>query len=1018
VRRGSLLPVLILLLPVPVVAQRLPFTTYTAAHGLSHELVFDVLADSRGFVWFATPDGVSRFDGTRFVAYYRRDGLPDSAVNTILETHGGVIWASTNGGGVARFEPRGVQLADGRRVFFTAFTVGADRRTNRVNRLAEDERGDFWAATDGGLFHMASGQTRFAHVPLSALGVPDDVYVGDVVTCQSGELWLATGQGLVRRLADGRGALFAASPLPSRPFVRRVLASDGGLVWASTTAGVFVLARPAAGADVTPRWTMPRPCGMSADHVVQLPTAPGEGCHIGVAHGLANDRPTGIALGGDGRLLVGHQAGGLSEIVSGRVSVIEPANQEFDAHNLAVDRLGNLWVGTQAGARRLLRGGFVAYSTFEGLQQHSVKRLTLDPDRSLIAITSDYTMHWFHKGQLAWSRIVLPHEVARPSWGRQGDVRARNGQWWVPTGNGLYLYPAVPITTLGRARPVARFSTTDGLAGNDISALLEDSAGNLWIGHTSTGGPALTRRDGRTGRFTVVPIEDARQVTTVVNLIEDRAGHIWLSMRDGGVARFRDDRMRVVPGLPWLAGVNFFVDSRRRLWIGTTEGLAFVDDPTAEVVNITRYAPTDRLSAVVNAMTEDRAGRLFLSTLNGVVQFDRERGTMRRYTTADGLPSDLVTGGAVRDGRGDLWFGTARGLARLRPSELVVLPPGPPRIGAVVIGDRHVPVSEFGDVEVADLSVDSAQTRLRIDYFSMGGGGLPARFEYRLGPDEPWSRPSESRSVELARPAAGRYRFEVRALDPATSAVVPGTASVTFRVLPPLWLRWWFLTLGAAVIVGAAYGFHRYQLTHAVRLERVRARIATDLHDDIGSSLSQISILSEVSRQRIHNDPGTAHESLGLIAETSRELVDKMADIVWAVNPKRDSLSDLIYRMRRFADDTFGATDIGFRFSAPDSVQHLRLGADVRRELLLILKESVTNIAKHARATEASVDLTVDGPRLLLTIWDNGRGFDPEAAFDGNGVQSMRNRVKNLGGTLRIDSKPGVGTSVALEIRN
>jgi len=212
------------------------------------------------------------------------------------------------------------------------------------------------------------------------------------------------------------------------------------------------------------------------------------------------------------------------------------------------------------------------------------------------------------------------------------------------------------------------------------------------------------------------------------------------------------------------------------------------------------------------------------------------------------------------------------------------------------------------------------------------------------------------------------------------------------------------------------------RVAQLLRVERVRARISTDLHDDIGASLSQIEILAEVRRQRMRHDrpanapEPAAAEPLERIAETSRGLVDSMSDIVWAINPEVDSLADLVHRMRRFVEDTLGAGDIDVTFRAPESKVDLKLGADLRREIFLILKESVTNIAKHARATRVAIDFENSGRRLWLRISDNGQGFDPAEATDGHGVASMRRRVAALGGRLTIDSAQGRGTTITLDV--
>ncbi len=211
-------------------------------------------------------------------------------------------------------------------------------------------------------------------------------------------------------------------------------------------------------------------------------------------------------------------------------------------------------------------------------------------------------------------------------------------------------------------------------------------------------------------------------------------------------------------------------------------------------------------------------------------------------------------------------------------------------------------------------------------------------------------------------------------------------------------------------------------------LERVRARIATDLHDDIGSSLTQIAILSEVAHQQAAAGASeNGSEPIARIISVSNELVDTMSDIVWAINPKRDHLSDLLHRMRRFASDVFTARHIAFQFRAPDSEHDIELGANVRREVFLIFKESVNNVVKHSGCTRAEIEFQIEGDWLVLKVCDNGKGFDSKAALDysaavitsargGNGVPSMRKRAEEMGGQFQIVSGIGEGTTATLRV--
>jgi len=208
-------------------------------------------------------------------------------------------------------------------------------------------------------------------------------------------------------------------------------------------------------------------------------------------------------------------------------------------------------------------------------------------------------------------------------------------------------------------------------------------------------------------------------------------------------------------------------------------------------------------------------------------------------------------------------------------------------------------------------------------------------------------------------------------------------------------------------------------------LERVRTRIAADLHDDIGSSLTKIVILSDVAQQRASEYGPGMSESLDAITEISNELVEAMSDIVWAINPQKDQLRELSHRMRRFASDIFTARNIRFQFHAPQSEQDVQLGANLRREVFLIFKESVNNIVRHSQCTEARAEFFTEDGHLTLNISDNGRGFDPahirtevlrSSARGGRGLGSMKQRAAELGGEFNVTSCLERGTTVSLNV--
>jgi glucose-6-phosphate-specific signal transduction histidine kinase len=309
---------------------------------------------------------------------------------------------------------------------------------------------------------------------------------------------------------------------------------------------------------------------------------------------------------------------------------------------------------------------------------------------------------------------------------------------------------------------------------------------------------------------------------------------------------------------------------------------------------------------------------------------------------------------------------------------------------------------------------------MQIDFFGIALKiGETLRYQYKLeGADENWSEASFERTANYPNIPAGNYRFLVRAVN-SDGAVSENPAAISFTVLRPVWQRWWFLLLMTVLISFAIYALYRYRVKQIIQIERVRTRIATDLHDDIGSSLSKIAILSEV----VQRNP-KARDPLKIIANTSREMVDSMSDIVWAINPERDNLSDLIHRMRRFAEDILDAQDINYQFIVPQNMREPSLGADVRRDVYLIFKECINNLAKYAGAGEAIIKVNIEANHLFIEIADNGHGFDVEHKLNsdtanglgGNGLKNMRRRAENFGGSIKIESTIGSGTRIVLEI--
>jgi len=989
---------------VPVRAEHLPTRLYTAADGLPSNGVSCAVRDSHGFLWFCTDEGLSRFDGYTFTNYATEQGLPEHDVADFLETRDGEYWVAT-ARALSRFNPRG-----GLR--FDIFTLGAADDPGPIIQIAEAPDGRIWCLTLHQLFRFDRGRRHFELIDLGAdLGRSRlwDTLLPDV----DGSLWLGGDGMLARRLASGSTEQYGKAEGMPRAGARvsTIFRDRRQRLWVATWLGLCHMA------------AHPQPGRRSVERI-----------YTG-RDGLPGTLVLALFESSDGKLWLGTD-GGLAEFVDGEGRKPDsfrtwtthhelnmPGVDRLSIGALAEDQAGNLWLAG-AGVIRLARGLFTTYTTQDGLQSNSVGSIFEDRAGHLITVTGDPRYRYLHMFDGERFTPVLPRlrtQTALFTWGSgQIHFQDHTGAWWVATDQGLCRYPMVhDLKELARTRPERIFTERDGLSAKQIYGMYEDSRGDVWI---SVVGPndveRWSRTSGAIARFQ--HDSDGKPLGTPTVYAEDRAGNIWMGFFWRDMARYGKGRFQVFRNPGGLQGhvTDLLVDHAGRLWVATSSGLARVDKPDAERAEFKVYSVHSGLSSDnVRCLTEDSWGRIYLGTGRGIDQLDPESGQIRHYTEADGLPFPGTVRAAYRDRNGTLWFG-GNGLTRFVPRADAGTTGRPAiRITRLSVHGRELPVSELGEDRIWGLQLRPFEDQIQIDFASLNFGmGETIRYQYKMqGADRDWGPLVNSRSVTYAGLRAGSFRFSVRAVD-ARGLTSQAPASITFDRMPPLWQRWWFLTLSCAAVALAAWYAHRYRLARLLELERVRTRIATDLHDDIGSSLTQIAVLTEVARANAGADGTPSDARLARIAELSRELVDAMSDIVWAINPQRDNLGDLAYRMRRFASDLLASRGIEIEFAAPEDAGETALRAEARREAFLIFKEGIHNIVRHAQCRRVEVDLGVDQHRLVLRLSDDGQGAGVGINGRGHGITNMRQRARAVGGDLQIASGPGQGTVIILSV--
>jgi len=412
-------------------------------------------------------------------------------------------------------------------------------------------------------------------------------------------------------------------------------------------------------------------------------------------------------------------------------------------------------------------------------------------------------------------------------WVMEGvTLQARNGEWWVGSGQGLYRFPASDdFAQIKTANPLAVYTTKDGLAAPQIFRLFEDSLDNVWIStiSSSTNGLALwEHRSGTIRDLANSPGLPSLKDNLPRSLGEDRAGNVWIGFNNG-LARYRQGNFKfftTIDGLPAGAIMNIYLDHAGRLWLASAgSGLVRIDDPGAEKPSFVSYTTTQGLSSNnTEVITEDSYGHIYVGGGQGLDRLDPLTGSVKHFTTADGLAPGLFRD-AFRDQHGVLWFGMTCGLSRYVPTPDVPVAPPSVLISGLRVGGAAQIVSALGEREMTLPDLSSNENQLQVDFVGLSFvSGKVLRYQYKLeGAGDDWSAPSEQRRVNYANLAPGQYKFLVRSENSADT-FNSVSASVTFRILRPVWQRWWFLMLAAIAIGVMAYVFYSYRMARLLEM--------------------------------------------------------------------------------------------------------------------------------------------------------------------------------------------------------
>ncbi len=589
---------------------------------------------------------------------------------------------------------------------------------------------------------------------------------------------------------------------------------------------------------------------------------------------------------------------------------------------------------------------------------------------------------------------------------------------------------------------VTWFGAEQGLTPGAHTALLEDGEARLWIG--SRNGLQTLRGDvvQRYGR------RDGLSHEKVNALCLARDGAVWIGTA-GGLTRAQSGRLEDYskrnPALK-TSVLCLYEDPGGTLWLGTDgDGLLRMQDGQVASFSYSRGL----LSGSIYSVLEDHSGNLWLGSSRGIFRVakpelvavasgQRPGVTSIGYGKSDGILSsgqyrEVTQPAACRSLDGRLWFRSTQGVVTVDPARIQVNERPPPVVIEQVIADRQTVWERLGSDPMVALEIPKGRGQLEIRYTALSlRASERNHFRYRLlGVDPDWVEAGTRRSAYYTKVPPGQYRFEATASNNDGRWNQAGTA-VVLRVLPYFWQTRAFALASFAVGVGAVVSLaawaarlrmkrelRRLEQQHAI--ERERARIARDMHDELGAKLARISFQGATAR-RVLGDPQKAAPQVEKMAETARELVASLDEIVWAVDPANDSLENIAGYICRYAGQFFDESAITCEFAIPEALPAIKLPSDVRHHLFLACKEALTNVMRHARATHVKITMSLAPDRVEVQIADNGVGLDAPAADDphrrlrsGNGLNNIRERLTTVGGRAEFASNAR-GTTVRMTV--
>ena len=1004
--------------------QNFYFRNYGVKDGISYGVVNDICRDSEGFLWIGTFNGLNRFDGTEFKTFfsnpYDSTGIIGNDVLRICEDHDGNIWCATSRG-VSRYNKSANSFSN----YQLTNPHGFALLTNFVNEILCDRHGTIWCGTGAGIFEFDKTHDRFIGYyhdeknPASPTN--DHVYKNSFVEDPYADgIWMS-GKGGVNFLDTKTKQFYNYKnnpqhlPVFDSIFVYPLCFDSKGQLWYIDRARTNML------------------CYDLLKHSITVSD-------------LATDDQTKPLLSDVETIFVDSKQQQWLSTWLHPVFFKAPNDKIYRRfyHDEKINySIGSdfFWDILEENDGTLWFGGISGISKLEPSRQYYY---LLTPKTSL---PSSSQFHY----------ITAVHQQ-------------NSSILWLGTDSGLYSFDT-------RSFDCRKFKMNNSPPLNPFILSIAEIDSVLWLA-TFSGTKFFDLKTHRFIRKSDVPAALTRETESIMVVYKTSSGDIWVydfsektlyrfnkQLQEWSKFQHSDEDPHSVSA---EVAANVLEDEQGNIWFGTLQDGLMRFDKINQRFDFFKTGKNDNAGSSAGQMnakfiqvqgicTADKDILFLLS--DGLYRFNYRDSTFKTWHKADGLAADAMET-ILKDSYGNLWIVGRQDASVLNPKNneftsfrfnydvsnysysntsirllngSICIPVG----SALAICNPEViqhTRNDFSRVLISDFSVfeksipftqkqESVKLKYNQNFFSISfssfSSGDDVQYAYKLDGFDPGWVYTNRRFASYTNVPGGDYTFLVK-----TGADGKWTAPTQIRitVVPPFWKTAWFKAIAIIVFLGLVYLVFRIrvqtikrQQEQKLQLHTVRDKIARDLHDDVGASLSSIRMYSEAIRMQVKEKVPEADTVLGKMSENAREIVENMADIVWAINPRNDSLQFMEDRMHAFIAAVCGSKNIIPHFNQIN-FHELKLPMEMRKNIFLIFKEAVNNSAKYSACKNLYLNLEKSEDIFKLVITDDGKGFDETNIVFGNGLQSMKKRAAEIGGDLFVRSKPGEGTSIKLTL--